>query len=288
VRELPTPVREPPTPAKESLPRNQGTTRDFSKSAFPFDSGEFSANNPRDDSGNPGRSPSNPKKGCTTENGGKREDIRKPAFPSNSRVFSTGDPKDDTHNPGALPSGSNTQAAGPEIGLQKSTHQGAQTTNTNSKNYVAQHPATMPPTLVKGYNEPSSSGVSSTSERPSTSEEPHTSPESVTTEERTLSDDSGSTEAYYKPPPAPPPTAEYCAYAEDFISKNLSALYDPNSPQVQQMMETAAFKAEEIMKKYELSPDLTRGLTKLALYDFVILCGQSPLQRDFFFGGGTD
>ncbi|KAK6349037.1 hypothetical protein TWF730_009797 [Orbilia blumenaviensis] len=79
--------------------------------------------------------------------------------------------------------------------------------------------------------------------------------------------------------PALPPIEdleqEYIAYAEAFIRRNFTGLLDPNSPEFKETMRDAARKAKEIMKKYDLTPGDAKQLTKLALYDFVILCDDS-------------
>ncbi|RVD86429.1 uncharacterized protein DFL_004705 [Arthrobotrys flagrans] len=76
----------------------------------------------------------------------------------------------------------------------------------------------------------------------------------------------------------PPPEEleqEYAAYAEDFIRRNFKGLLDPNSPNFKETMRNAAQKAKEIMKKYDITPEDAKKLTKLALYDFAILCDDS-------------
>lgn len=44
------------------------------------------------------------------------------------------------------------------------------------------------------------------------------------------------------------------------------------------LAEKAAGQARAITEEYHLYPQETAGLAKLALYDFVILCGKPPLR----------
>ncbi|KAK6526950.1 hypothetical protein TWF281_010146 [Arthrobotrys megalospora] len=76
-------------------------------------------------------------------------------------------------------------------------------------------------------------------------------------------------------PPQEELEREYAAYAEDFIRRNFNGLLDPDSPDFKDMMRTAAKKAKEIMEKYDITPEDAKKLTKLALYDFAILCDDS-------------
>jgi hypothetical protein len=86
-----------------------------------------------------------------------------------------------------------------------------------------------------------------------------------------------------KPKPEPsvpeqPQTAEeYSAYLDDFIEENLANFYPPKDERVRKLAKRAADQAQAVTDKFHLSPELTTGLAKLALYDFVILCGKVPL-----------
>jgi hypothetical protein len=88
------------------------------------------------------------------------------------------------------------------------------------------------------------------------------------------SDDSDVIDSDSEPPVT---TEEYHVYISEFITKNnLTAFHDPNDPRVHELALNAANKAEKITTEFGLSPELTPKLTKLALYDFVILCGRGP------------
>ncbi|KAF3081128.1 hypothetical protein TWF102_001664 [Orbilia oligospora] len=76
-------------------------------------------------------------------------------------------------------------------------------------------------------------------------------------------------------PPQEDLEQEYAAYAEEFIRRNFKGLLDPNTPNFKEMMRTAARKAKDIMKKYDITPEDAKKVTKLALYDFAILCDDS-------------
>ena len=78
--------------------------------------------------------------------------------------------------------------------------------------------------------------------------------------------------------PEQPQTAEeYYAYLGDFIEENLANFYPPKDERVKELANRAANQAQVVTDKFHLSPELTTGLAKLALYDFVILCGKAPL-----------
>ncbi|KAF3917955.1 hypothetical protein ABW20_dc0110436 [Dactylellina cionopaga] len=77
-------------------------------------------------------------------------------------------------------------------------------------------------------------------------------------------------------PPREELEKEYTAYAEEFIATNFKGLLDPNSNDFKETMAKAAERAQEIMREYGLDPKDTKKLTKLALYDFAILCGKLP------------
>jgi hypothetical protein len=86
-----------------------------------------------------------------------------------------------------------------------------------------------------------------------------------------------------KPTPEPsvpeqPQTAEeYSTYLDNFIEENLANFYPPEDERVKELAKRAADQAQAVTDKFHLSPELTTGLAKLALYDFVILCGKAPL-----------
>lgn len=75
---------------------------------------------------------------------------------------------------------------------------------------------------------------------------------------------------------APRRRDETVSYLSDAIhNSTLTAFYSVKSSLVQRVAIAYAAKADEITSKYQLTPKLSRGLIKLALYDFVILCGMS-------------
>ena len=83
-----------------------------------------------------------------------------------------------------------------------------------------------------------------------------------------------------KPAPsvAPPQTeAEYVAYTEDFVTKNVKNFSKVTENSVKSIAERAAAQADAIAEEFGLRPEVTPELVKLALYDFVILCGQLTL-----------
>lgn len=66
---------------------------------------------------------------------------------------------------------------------------------------------------------------------------------------------------------------QYRAYVWDFVDKNLSLFYPPGDPSVEELIKRAAERAKDITDEYQLSRGITPSLVKMALYDFVILCG---------------
>ena len=78
-------------------------------------------------------------------------------------------------------------------------------------------------------------------------------------------------------PEQPQTVEEYSAYLGDFIEENLANFYPPKDERVKALAKRAADQAQAVTDKFHLSPELTTGLAKLALYDFVILCGKTPL-----------
>jgi hypothetical protein len=81
-----------------------------------------------------------------------------------------------------------------------------------------------------------------------------------------------------QPQPQPqlqPQTAqEYSVYLDEFIEKNLAGFYQPGEKFVQDLAKKAASQAQAVATAFTLAPKYTAGLSKLALYDFVILCGK--------------
>jgi hypothetical protein len=63
-----------------------------------------------------------------------------------------------------------------------------------------------------------------------------------------------------------------------FIKDNLTKFYESDNQVVKGLAEKAANQARTITEEYQLHPRETAGLAKLALYDFVILCGKPPLR----------
>ena len=62
-------------------------------------------------------------------------------------------------------------------------------------------------------------------------------------------------------------------YTQDFIRKNLENFPQVTDKSVKSIAEKAATKADIIAAELGLRTEIIPGLTKLALYDFVILCG---------------
>lgn len=76
------------------------------------------------------------------------------------------------------------------------------------------------------------------------------------------------------PSVAPPQTeAEYVAYTEDFVAKNIENFSNVTEESVKSIAERAAAQADAIAEEFGLRPEVTPQLVKLALFDFVILCG---------------
>jgi hypothetical protein len=63
-----------------------------------------------------------------------------------------------------------------------------------------------------------------------------------------------------------------------FIKDNLAKFYESDDHVVKDLAEKAADQARAVTEEYHLQPEETAGLAKLALYDFVILCGKPPLR----------
>lgn len=72
----------------------------------------------------------------------------------------------------------------------------------------------------------------------------------------------------------PPQTKEQrLTYVEDFITNDIPQFFDPKE-ELKNLAEKAVVQAEMVTKKFDLRPELTPGVMKLAFYDFVILCGK--------------
>jgi hypothetical protein len=81
--------------------------------------------------------------------------------------------------------------------------------------------------------------------------------------------------AFNVQPPLPPQTTEeYQNYLGNFIDDNLSQFFDPSSKFVKELAKTAAETAKKVATELGLSAHTASGLARLALYDFVILCGE--------------
>ena len=73
----------------------------------------------------------------------------------------------------------------------------------------------------------------------------------------------------------PPETEEeYRKYVWDFVNKDLSEFYKEGDPFVERIVQQAASKSKDLTTTYQLRPEVTPKLVKLALYDFFILCGK--------------
>ena len=74
-----------------------------------------------------------------------------------------------------------------------------------------------------------------------------------------------------------------------FIKDNLTKFYEPDDHLVKDLAKKAAGQARTVTEEYHLRPEETAGLAKLALYDFVILCGKPPLRSllEFVFSSRT-
>jgi hypothetical protein len=45
---------------------------------------------------------------------------------------------------------------------------------------------------------------------------------------------------------------------------------------MENLVEEATSRAEQVIEEFSLGPELTPGLIKLSFYDFLILCGRCP------------
>ena len=73
----------------------------------------------------------------------------------------------------------------------------------------------------------------------------------------------------------PPETEEeYHKYVWNFVNENLSEFYKEGDPFVENIIRQAASKSKDLATTYQLRPEVTPKLVKLALYDFFILCGK--------------
>jgi hypothetical protein len=66
----------------------------------------------------------------------------------------------------------------------------------------------------------------------------------------------------------------------DFIGSSLGNFFNQNGVDRQDAMENlieeATSRAEQVIKEFNLGPEFTPGLIKLSFYDFLILCGRCP------------
>ena len=63
----------------------------------------------------------------------------------------------------------------------------------------------------------------------------------------------------------------------EFIDENLPEFCNQDNSLRRDLSQRAAVRAEEVTAEFGLRPELTKKVAKLALYDFVILCGR-PLR----------
>jgi hypothetical protein len=76
-------------------------------------------------------------------------------------------------------------------------------------------------------------------------------------------------------PSTPVTVQEFKEHTTGFISdKGLGSFYSPEDPHLLHLVRQAAEKQEEIMDKYKLAPKEASNIIKLALYNFVVLCGK--------------
>jgi len=67
---------------------------------------------------------------------------------------------------------------------------------------------------------------------------------------------------------------EYHSHAVlEFIDENLPEFYNRDDS-LRDLSQKAAVRAEEVTAEFGLRPELTKKVARLALYDFVILCGR--------------
>ena len=74
-------------------------------------------------------------------------------------------------------------------------------------------------------------------------------------------------------PPRQTP-GQYQIYLRRAISDNYSEFFDPDEPLVRELAQEAYRRGEDAVFEFGLPPNAIPGLAKLALHDFVILCGQ--------------
>ncbi|PWY89168.1 alpha/beta-hydrolase [Aspergillus heteromorphus CBS 117.55] len=65
-------------------------------------------------------------------------------------------------------------------------------------------------------------------------------------------------------------------YVGQFKENNLSSIYQPRDPFVEEVVHNAAGRAREITDKYDFRPEVTPKVVIMGLYDFVILCVHDP------------
>jgi hypothetical protein len=74
-----------------------------------------------------------------------------------------------------------------------------------------------------------------------------------------------------------PQTEQECAvFLDNFIEGNLAEFYQPRGEFVKDLAKRAASQAREASNELCMFPQYTSGLAKLALYDFIFLCGKPP------------
>lgn len=75
--------------------------------------------------------------------------------------------------------------------------------------------------------------------------------------------------------PMPETLREYLVYVRKFVQDNFGDFFSANDPRVKNLAETAAKKVRNVCENLNLPRSYEPGLTKLMLYDFVILCDDS-------------
>ena len=83
-------------------------------------------------------------------------------------------------------------------------------------------------------------------------------------------------------PKMPETAQEIEVYLDNFIDENLAKFYKPGGEFVKDLAKRAASKAQAVSDQVWLLPEHPSGLAKLALYDFVILCGKPPSRSLFW------
>lgn len=75
--------------------------------------------------------------------------------------------------------------------------------------------------------------------------------------------------------PPPQTEEEYIAYVGEFVTNNINEFFDPKEEFAKGLAEKAAAHADIVTSEFDLAPEVTPQLVKLAFYDFVILCDDS-------------